>query len=550
MTIDPVWLSYSTTSGVYLPTIGVVGQPGVATIRVAGKVGALNGDEVTPVVALFSPSGQQINDFSAYVRDQSAAQLNGARFTYRVVALQGRDAANYRILGPDEMGSLDFYLNSSLGLNYASTSIAVPKTEEIKPFSLPENQELKNTVATTTLTPDFGRNITLNASSASATTDGTSGRVAGAASAVAGADVQIGPVNLSTQASGAASALLSYGVTGVTLRANAGSHIDVMMQVGPGYVMAGLQADAAVEGTVGPTSASLAAQVKVGASASAGASGSLGNGVGDGHLSTTATSFAIARTDYTLGVKDSKLQQSLDLVIGSGVSAGARGGISGSTGAVDAGVTVYSPGSLGAKLDINAGIKNGALTVGLDIGAQIGIAGLGLSLSFSIDPMAFAGTIANSAFGKAVLSAFGIDPNPRKIAEWPPRMLGAADALKNDPVARFKYLSEHPDWKDYSTNSSSSTQKDTDSYLANAGFYNAYQGLLERTASMITKQAEVQARFMELLKTDPAAAIEYSRSGELAQMKMAQIDLSSDARKLGVQLAVTDGKVSFVSRPQ
>ncbi|QKV52999.1 filamentous hemagglutinin N-terminal domain-containing protein [Comamonas antarctica] len=550
MTIDPVWLSYSTTSGVYLPTTGVVGQPGVATIRVAGRVGALNGDQVTPVVALFSPSGQQINDFSAYVRDRSAAQLNGARFTYRVVALQGRDAANYRILGADEMGSLDFYLNSSLGLNYASTSIAVPKTEEIKPFSLPENQELKNTVATTTLTPDFGRNITINDSSASATTDGTSGRVAGAASAVAGADVQIGPVNLSTQASGAASALLNYGVTGVTLRANAGSHIDVMMQVGPGYVMAGLQADAAVEGTVGPTSASLAAQVKVGASASAGASGSLGNGVGDGHLSTTATSFAIARTDYTLGLKDNKLQQSLDLVIGSGVSAGARGGISGSTGAIDAGVTVYSPGSLGAKLDINAGIKNGALTVGFDIGAQIGIAGLGLSFSFSIDPMAFAGSIANSAFGKAVLSAFGIDPNPRKIAEWPPRVLGAADALKNDPVARFKYLSEHPDWKDYNTNSSSSTQKDTDSYLATAGFYNAYQGLLERTASLITRQGEVQARFMELLKTDPAAAIEYSRSGELAQMKMAQIDVSSDARKLGVQLAVTDGKVSFVSRPQ
>ena len=547
-TITPVWMSYSTTSGVYLPSIGIVGQPGVAALRVAGKVGALNGESVTPVVALFSPNGTQINDFAAYVRTQSAAQLNGARFSYRVVGLQGPDAGNYRIWGADDMGSLDFYLNSSLGLNYAGTTVAVPKTEEIKAFTLPENKELKNTIASTTLTPDFGRNITINESSGSVTTDGLSGRVQGSASGVAGADVQVGPVNLSTQASGAASALLTYGVTGVTLRANAGSHVDVMMQVGPGYVMAGLQADAAVEGMIGPTSASLAAQVKIGASATAGAAGSLGNGVGDGHVSTTATSFAIARTDYAVGLKDKAIQQSLDLVIGSGVSAGARGGISGSTGSIDAGVTVYSPGSIGAKLDINAGIKNGALTVGFDIGAQIGIAGLGLSFSFSIDPMAFAGAIANSAFGKAVLSAFGIDTSPMPRNEWPPNVLGQGDALKNDAVARFKYLSEHPDWKKYNTNGSSSTQKDNDSYYATVGFYNEYQSVLDRTASLIVKQGEVQARFMELLKTDPAAAIEYSRSGELAQMKRAQSDLSWDASRLGVQLAVTDGKVSFVSK--
>lgn len=547
LTIGPAWMNYSTTSGVYLPSIGVVGTPGVATLRVGATAGALHGESVTPVVALFSPNGQQISDFSAYVRTQTAAQLNGARFTYRVVGLEGRDAGNYRILDADSMGSLDFYLNSSLGLNYASTSVALPKAEEIKPFTLPD-RELKNTIATTSLTPDFGRNITINESSGSVTTDGASGRVEGAASGVVGADVQVGPVNLSAQASGAASALLTYGVTGVTLRADAGSHIDVMMQVGPGYVMAGLQADAAMEGTIGPTGASLAAQVKVGASASTGASGSLGDGVGDGHLSTTVTSFAIARTDYAVGLKDKELQQSLDLVIGSGVSAGARGGISGSTGSIDAGVTVYSPGSLGAKLDITAGIKNGALTVGFDIGAQIGIAGLGLSFSFSIDPMAFAGAIADSAFGKAVLGAFGIDTTPMPRNEWPPRVLDQGEALKHDPVARFKYLSEHPDWKKYNTNGSSSTDQNTSTYYDTVGFYNGYQSLLDRTTALINKQTEVQARFMELLKTDPAAAIEYSRSGELAQMKRAQSDLNYDATRMGVQLAVTDGKVAFVSR--
>ncbi|MCD2511828.1 hypothetical protein [Comamonas endophytica] len=72
----------------------------------------------------------------------------------------------------------------------------------------------------------------------------------------------------------------------------------------------------------------------------------------------------------------------------------------------------------------------------------------------------------------------------------------------------------------------------------------------ERTASLITKQTEVQARFMELLRTDPAAAIEYSRSGELAQMKRAQSELAYDASRLGVQLAVADGKVAYVSRTQ
>lgn len=547
LTMNPVWMRYSTTSGVFLPSIGVVGQPGVATLQVAGKDGPLNGDSVTPVVGLFD-GNTQITDFPAYIRTLSPSQLNGRRFYYEVVGLQGPHAGNYRILHDGSIGTLDFYLNSSLGLNYASTSIEVPKTEEIKPFTLPD-RELKNTIATTSLTPDFGRNITINSSSGSVTTDGASGRVEGSASGVAGADVQLGPVNLSTQASGAAGALLTYGITGVTLRANANSHIDVMMQVGPGYVMAGLQADAALESTLGPTGAALAAQVKVGASATTGASGSLGNGVGDGHLSTTVSSFAIARTDYNIGLKDSKLQQSLDLVIGSGVSAGARGGISGSTGSIDAGVTVYSPGTFGAKLDISAGIKDGALAVGFDIGAQIGIAGLDLSFSFSIDPMAFASTIANSAFGKAVLSAFGIDTSPRPPRkEWPPNVLNQGNALKNDPVARFKYLSEHPDWKDYSTNNSSSTTKDNISYDATVRFYNQYQFMLENTARMLNEQARIQARFMELLKTDPAAAIEYSRSGELRQMRISQGDLSFEAGRLGVQLAVTDGKISFVTR--
>jgi len=541
LTINPVWMSYSTTSGVYLPSIGVVGQPGVATLRVAGKEGPLNGESVTPVVGLFD-WGQQITDFPAYIRTLSANQLNGRRFTYQVVGLQGPHAGNYRILHDGDIGSLDFYLNSSLGLNYASTSVAVPKVEEIKPYALPD-RELKNTIATTALTPDFGRNITINESSGSVTTEGASGRVQGSASGVAGAEVQLGPVNLSTQASGAASALLTYGVTGVTLRANAGSHIDVMMQVGPGYVMAGLQADAALESTLGPTGAALAAQVKVGASATAGASGSLGNGVGDGHLSTTVSSFAIARTDYAIGLKDQKLQQSLDLVIGSGVSAGARGGISGSTGAIDAGVTVYSPGTFGAKLDISAGIKNGALTVGLDIGAQIGIAGLGLSFSFSIDPMAVAEVLT-----KAILGVFGISLDNRPSPDWWGKALPRSEALKSDPVARFKYLAENPGWREYSTNASYSTAQNDASYRAAAEFYNAYQSMQERTASLIVKQTQVQARFMELLKTDPAAAIEYSRSGELSQMKQVQFDLAYDASRLGVQLAVTDGKVAFVSR--
>lgn len=554
--ITPLWLSYATTSAVFVADAGLVGSPGVPTLRVGpAGTGPINGDEVEAVVIGRHSDGSTLN----------LSALRRGRYFFTVAGLTGADAGNYRVMPPfgvpfaagnfstNDVGTLDVFTSSTLGLNLASTLQQIPQVPPIVPKT-PESlvADLSLTVANTGsgTTTDFGRNITVNSATGQANAGLTSGGASGAVTGAVTTGVSAGGVNVSAQASGYANALATYGVTGITVNAATGGHVDVMIQVGPGHVMYGLQADARVEAEVGKGGAKLSAESKAGVYAQLGVAGSLGD-AGDGRLSTTSGVFVYARTDNEATAKDGKVKVKIEGAVGVGASAGVDGGISGRVGSVNTGVTVYTPGSLGGNFDWTAGLSNGALKVGLDLGAQIGIGGLGLKLEFSLDAMGFAGTVAKSEYGKFVTNLAGITVGPKLDRyAFAPNALEHASSLASDPAARFAFLTQNPSWKDYSSNSSSSTPALTASQTANQNFFNEYQALVTKTADLLIKQNEVQNKFLTLLKTDPQAAIEYSHSGAINAAAKAQSSLEFEADQLGVSLAVQNGKPTFVNKPK
>ena len=132
--ITPVWLSYTTASGVFLPETGFVGTPGIPTLRAGGTGGLLNGDDVTALVRAAAPDGATVTDFST---------LQVGRYRFFVDSLTGPDASNYRIRpnftvadsGPyatNDPGTLDVFASGRLGLGLAGP-VTTPVPASIAP---------------------------------------------------------------------------------------------------------------------------------------------------------------------------------------------------------------------------------------------------------------------------------------------------------------------------------------------------------------------------------------------------------------------------------
>lgn len=551
--IVPVWLSYTTSSAVFLPGAGIVGTPGVPTIRSGGTGNVINGDQVVPVVNAVDPKGVTVANLD---------NLVPGRYSFPVRALTGEDAGNYRIMPANaqfasgafsnvDVGTLDVFASSTLGLGYASTQAVIPKPA---PAPVPPTQIVApptdgSSYARTGDTSDFGRQYDATGAGLNLSINGSSNIVTGAAGAATRTDgVAVGDGTLTGQASAGINALASLGVTGVKLIGNASTHVDVQITVGPGYVMAGLQGDAEGAAKFGPTGASLTAEARAGAYASGGASGSLGV-VGSGAADAQAGVFVYARSLTGASWTDLSVQTKFDQSVGAGGSVGGHGGISGSHGNLDAGATLYSPGVLGAKFDFSGGFSGSSLTVGLDLGLMIGIGGLDLSVNFTVDLDKTFRTLGGLPEMQAAAQFLGMTgTGPSGPTRFAPTLLERADALKSDPVARFKYLTENPDWRGYDPRGSGSTKELTALYAANEKFYNDYQALLTKTANVLKSHADTQQKFLGLLSTDPAAAIAMAHSGEINNLVNRQGDLNWEAKALGVRMEVKDGKVSYVTK--
>jgi hypothetical protein len=210
---------------------------------------------------------------------------------------------------------------------------------------------------------------------------------------------------------------------------------------------------------------------------------------------------------------------------GVGASTGVSGGVSGEGGAVQGGATVYSPGSIGGNFTVGAGYSNGVIEVSLDLGAQLGIGGLELKLNFGID----VGKVG------AVFSDLVHGDGP-SIYERQRDADRHALSLVNDPAGRFAYLSGNPDWN-----------HDGDGSRDNAVFLQQYTDMLKATAKMVTDEQTWQKTFVDLLKTDPAKAVEFSRNKP--DFTDQYWDVRMQASRLGVRMRVQDGQLVYANYP-
>jgi hypothetical protein len=189
---------------------------------------------------------------------------------------------------------------------------------------------------------------------------------------------------------------------------------------------------------------------------------------------------------------------------------------------VAGGATVYAGAVMGGTASVGGGYSGGVVSVSIDIGLQLGI-GVDLKLDFGVNVGA-----AGSVFSSLVNTS-GPGMSDRQAS---------ADLhgleLKKDPAARFAYLSSNSEWN-YMGKSSAE----------NSAFLRDYVNLLTATQRMYDDQKNWQATFLQLLKTDPARAVEYSRTKP--DFRQQQIEVLRTATRLGVTLKVVDGAVKYVS---
>ena len=457
LTVKPQWLSYTVSHGAYLPEIGVIGDPGKVTALLGWKPGSSGG---VPVQADVQGVMVTRDLWDRIVRDPS--QLGLGRYTLRVETLAGSDASNYRIVQPDDRfrdasstaGVFQVFGNSSLGMNLASalappqpvavpTSAGAPASSSSAPAPAVEAPTDTAFSARTGLGFDFGRYDNVSGTDGHVTISSAAGR----AQAVTETSTEVGGVELSAQAGSAAEALATFGVRGVSARAEAGAHVDAQLASGPGFASVGAQANAEVELSANRSGVKAGAEAAVGASAQGGAAGDIG--IGEGSADATASVFAYARSDNEWTFKDGRLTTKAEQKIGVGASAGTSVGFESGPGKVDAGIIVYSPGSLGGSFDFSGGYSDGTLSLSIDLGAQIGLLGAGISLDFSLDLDAIGDDLHSAArtVGEAFMSGiFGIDfsetPSQESIV-WN-AFKGALDVKDKDPVTRLRYLKEKP----------------------------------------------------------------------------------------------------------
>ena len=520
MTITPAWLSYSTSNGVYVPGLGLVGSPGVPTLR--GADGALSGPEVFALVTARERStGREVTDFT---------QLKIGTVEFRVTALFGKDAGNYRVL-PDgflgagfainEIGGLEVFADSRLGMNLVGVA-PIPTPPAVMP---PPNAVGVPGVIGGVSPGARGAIVIGGGTTADAGVDVnlTNVTVTAGAEVSVDASVDLGGATLAAQASATVDALARFGVTGVRIEAEAGAQLAVSLEFGPGHISYGAQGEASAVLKLDRNGVAVTADASAGLYADAGLAGSLG-GAGTGNIDFTAGTFAFARSQNQYGLVDGALTLSSEQRVGVGASIGGQGGISGSVGSIEAGATLYSPGSLGFAARWTGGYSDGALTVGLDLGAAIGLGGLRLNINFTIDHRALLGALADVLVGS-------VAPSPNRLAE-------RAAELKNDPVARYAFMTQNPQW--------------LDSPYANAEggvtFYNNYKALLDRTVATQREQAQVQATFLDMVKTDPQGAADYLRGNALRQGHT-MTELTVLGWGVGVRMAAVDGALNFVNGP-
>ena len=225
-----------------------------------------------------------------------------------------------------------------------------------------------------------------------------------------------------------------------------------------------------------------------------------------------------------------------------GATAGGSGTLETEVGSVSAGATVYSPGVIGASLDIGAGFSDGRLSINLSWGLGFGFGGLELDLGFEINFNEVVDFFSD--VGSFVSCLFGSCPSPPSPGE----IARDGAGMRGDPMSRFRFLNENTEWRrlgDENTynNADGNTQN---AYNSNLEFFNSFRDMLEGLDELVDRQQNLQRQFVEQLASDPEAAIETARTITTMNWNSVYNELSMSQRhldQLGVKLVARDGKL-------
>ncbi|MFZ3084433.1 filamentous hemagglutinin N-terminal domain-containing protein [Rhodoferax ferrireducens] len=490
--VVPMWLTYTTTSAIYLPGPGLIGKPGIPTLQ-GPKGTPINGDDVQPIVGVSDPSGKEVFNLS---------DLTEGRYSFSVT-LSGKDAAKYRIssyryardaYGTNDVGTLDVFADTRFGMRDTAT-MAVPTVPHYDPPVPPPRAtrpSLPSVAVDTRTGTQTGTSTTLGAATLSEESKASAGVSAGASS------------------------------SGAKAQADANAETKLTADFGAGSVSVGGQAGASADVSVGKDGAKVSAETSASANLEGGGGGSAGP-VGDLKGKGTLEVNAGAKGEGTATIKDGKITTGGDLSAGVGASVTGQFGVSGSVGSADATATLVSPGSVGGSGSASAGYSDGAVSVSMNLGAKLGIGGFNLKLDFSINLGDIVGELED-AF-KPLTDFFGGSSKPDPVGD----AFRTAESLKGDPLRRLAFLQQNSDWKSYDKNAISDSERD----LA------FFQALLEGYPRLIAYQQSAQETMLQLLKTDPAAAIRYAHDNEFSrQTRNWEDSILRDAQSLGLKFVV------------
>lgn len=519
--VVPLSLRYTTSSAIFLNGVGLIGTPGIPTLHGPKGEGGINGDDVYGNLILArAPNGSLVPDLSSLVE---------GRYVFSLAGLGGANAGNYRILQEgSDLGTLDVFVDTSFGLRRVGTT-TVPIVPPYAPPMPPSRADTTSLVMPVTGEKNFARSITTTGTSTGVQITSISTTVVANASGTTVQTTTLGNGTLSGQASGSAKAGATAGPTGAKASASLDGHVDATVTSGVGFASAGAQANASVDVGADRTGLTATAKASIGANASGGASGSLG-AAGNGTISSTVKVGATADSTNNATYKDGKIVVKSDSTVGAVVSAGINGGITGKTGSVNAGATVYAPGSLGASAGAKAAYNDSGLSLGLDLGVKIGLGGAGFKIDVTISREKFEG-----AFSPVISFFGGTAYKEPTAAEKGTKALDYANSLA--PLAKLSYLKTTNEWKNA-----------PGAYAATAKVKD-FDAVLTAYPELVRKQQETQATLLRLLATDPAAAIAYAHSNDFrAVFEKEELDIPKRAAQLGLKYVVTNGVMTLQNR--
>jgi len=493
--VIPMWLSYATSSAIYLNGVGLVGTPGIPSLRGPKGVPSINGDQVLPGTVIgIDPAGRRVSNLSNLIE---------GRYQFKVTSLVGKNAGNYRILpyenndvfvnqpgvgkvrfSSNDVGTLDIFANTSFGMNHVGTTV-VPVVPPLPPAMVPLPRSITdprvagtNTSATANKSGDAGGGSAQGTATSEASAEGTA-------------------------------------------------------TFGPGSATGGVSGSAGGSASASRDGAEAKGGVSVDATTTIGVQGGVGNDTkGSINLDVKATAGVSTENEGT--VRDGKLTVGTDSSAGASISLGTSGGVSSGAGSLDASVGTSVGLSAGFASGAVAGYNNDGLTLGATLSLKL-LIGIDIKFEFTIDREKLEGAFS------PVIEFFGGEaykkPTPAELGS---DELAAVNALRTDPYKRLSYLYTHDDWKNA-----------PDSYYLKKATEDLenFTSLIKAYPDLKASQKETQEKMLLLLRTDPAAAIAMAHSDDFRSRYAEQeLAIPRNAANLGLKFVVTNGAMSLANR--